>query len=227
MPALPPPRPSVFLLALLGLFLGGCASDPDRRPRPPGGAGQHAPLPTLVGQTEFFDGQILVELRMGAMAGFNRNGDGPGRGGFRAPGDGSLRDAAKAGGFGRRGGPLAGDGERRQGPPGAMARMGARGAGPPVMIHLRFTNRGTTPVELHVVDFLSPLGNFVVSPEKIALAPGESAEAEPMSSALAREAGDGEIVLQLQSDGRRETRSVPLTRENPPDSESENSDQAL
>ena len=56
------------------------------------------------------------------------------------------------------------------------------GGGRPVMIHLRFTNRGTTTVGLQIADFLSPLGNFVVRPEKLTLEPGQSLETEPMTA---------------------------------------------
>jgi hypothetical protein len=78
------------------------------------------------------------------------------------------------------------------------------------MIHLRFTNRGTEPVELRITDFLSPLGNFVVTPEKLTLAAGASAEVEPMTSGLAGQVAGGEITLKLQIADKRETKLVPL-----------------
>lgn len=86
-------------------------------------------------------------------------------------------------------------------------------AGPAVAIHLKFTNHGPEPVELHVTDFLSPLGNFVVTPETLTLAPGASAETDPLASSLARQMGAGEITLTLQLGTRRESKAVPMQTE--------------
>jgi hypothetical protein len=95
------------------------------------------------------------------------------------------------------------------------------------MIHLRFTNRGTEPADLRIADFLSPLGNFVVSPEKLTLAPGASAEVEPMTSGLAGQIAGGEITLKLQLGDRRETKVVPLAVEARPGPETGKSGQTL
>ena len=67
-------------LLLVAFLFSGCASDDG--PRPPGGkdAVRPAPLPNLAGQETFFDGQILAEMKVGAMTGFNPQGM-PGGGG--------------------------------------------------------------------------------------------------------------------------------------------------
>ncbi len=78
------------------------------------------------------------------------------------------------------------------------------------MIHLRFTNRGTTTVGLQIADFLSPLGNFVVRPEKLTLEPGQSLETEPMTSQLAGAFTEVTATLVLRLEGRVEKKNFPL-----------------
>lgn len=200
-------------LLLIGcLAAAGCASD--RPGRGPSGRGPRpAPIPNLVGQEKFFDGQITAEVRVGALAGFDRGGEGA----ARTPGDRPRR----YGGGGEPGGPGGGGPGMR--PPGEMGgdearpAMGMRPtetrAAPPVAIHLRFTNHGTAPVDLAIVDFLSPLGNFVVQPSTLRLEPGQSAAVEPMASRLAGEVASGEITLKLQIGGSRESKTIVLQRE--------------
>jgi hypothetical protein len=222
-------RPQL-LLATVMLFLAACASDTDERPRPPKATREQRALPTLAGQAAFFDGQILAEIRVGALAGFDRSGDGASRdgahgrrGGFRMRGTGGMHDTDGLGSGSHRGGPPPDAEGAREGAP--VIRPMDRMAGPPVMIHLRFTNHGTERVELRIVDFLSPLGNFVVQPEKLVLEPGQSAETEPMTSRIAGEASDSEITLNLQAGARRETKTMELRRE--PDPENGNTGHPL
>ena len=86
----------------------------------------------------------------------------------------------------------------------------AANANPPVMIHLRFTNNGTTQAELLVADFLSPLGNFVIEPEKLTLAPGQTLEVEPMTSRLVGEISQATVTLALRLAGHGEKKSIVL-----------------
>jgi hypothetical protein len=154
------------------------------------------------------------------MAGFDRSEDGEARH------EGRSRRRGPPGGFNGGGmGSGTGGSERGTGPGGGEDRPepGMRPAmamsGPPVAIHLRFTNRGSTAADLRIMDFLSPLGNFVVHPSSLRLEPGQSLEVEPMASGLASEAGSGEITLSLQLDDIRETKAVTLQSEaasNPP-----------
>lgn len=87
---------------------------------------------------------------------------------------------------------------------------------PPVAIHLRFTNDGSAPAELEIVDFLSPLGNFVVNPSRLKLDPGQSLEVEPMASRLAGDVTAGEVSLALRLDNADESRKVTLQPEAAP-----------
>lgn len=215
------------LLIIATLLLAACASDD----RPAGKRGAHVePLPTLSGRQDFFGGQITAEVKVGAMTGFSREGDGSAEGGKEGRHGRHGGGGGFGGGMGMGGGrPPRGEGgpgESEGGPrPATMRRAGP--SGPPVMIHLRFTNHGSAPVELRIADFLSPLGNFVVSPEKLTLAPGASAEVEPMTSGLAGQVAGGEITLKLQVGDQRETKTVPLQVEAPPSPGTGKSGQSL
>jgi hypothetical protein len=224
-PTIPTIRRGVIASALIALALAGCAGGPER-PGPGKRGARPEPMPTLTGQAGFFDGQVVAEVKIGAMTGFKTEG-GPGAGGGERPRGrhgGGFGGGMGGGGHGPRGesGP---GGEPGGGPRTAGLRGGL--SGPPVMIHLRFTNRGPEPVELRIADFLSPLGNFVVQPDKLTLAPGASAEVEPMTSGLAGQISGGEITLRLQLGGKRDTQIVPLHVETSPRPESGNSGQTL
>lgn len=204
--------PTVLLLSLIA---AGCASDEGPRPR----TGRRSPpLPNLTGQETFFDGRIVAELKVGAMTGFNRGSEGPGGGGEDHGG------RRRGGGRGHGGSGMGGGGHHEEGEPGPdsatpeqtqlrTARRAEQMGSPPVMIHLRFTNTGSERAELVIADFLSPLGNFVVTPEKLSLEPGQSVEVEPMTSRLAGEITGGEISLALHLGSRQETKTITLQPE--------------
>jgi hypothetical protein len=228
---LPAIRHGVTVSALItfALAFAGCASGPER-PGPGKRGARAESIPTLAGQAEFFDGRIVAEVKIGAVTGFKAKGE-PDAGGGERP-----RGRHGGGGFGGgMGGPGGGGhGPRGEGSPGDEPGEGPRitgmrsgMTGPLVLIHLRFVNRGTEPVELRIADFLSPLGNFAVQPEKLTLAPGASAEVEPMTSGLASQISGGEITLKLQLGGRRDTQVVPLHVEAGSRPESGNSGQTL
>lgn len=215
-------------LLLISVAFAGCASGPDQRPGRQ--TGRREPIPTLSGSQAFFDGQIAAEVRIGAMEGFPRGG--PDQGEVSREGRRGRRGGGGGFGGGLSGGPGmtspegAGPGELREGPRGGGARRSAP-SGPPVMIHLKFTNLGTEATELRIADFLSPLGNFVVHPEKLTLAPGASVEVEPMTSGLAQQVGGGDVSLTLQLGPRQETKTVPLQAGAEPGPESGKSGQTL
>jgi len=230
--ALPP------VLLVLILFLAGCASDDGPSDHARKGSPRQAPLPNLAGQETFFDGLILAEMKVGAMTGFNPQGE---AGGAGSNGEGNLRGHGMGGlsvggigmggggmgGGGSHGGGMGGGGGRR--PPGGdgssvdpdntdkqrqmAARRADRMGAPPVMIHLRFTNTGRERVDLVIADFLSPLGNFVVTPGKLSLDPGQTVEVDPMTSRLAGEITGGEISLNLRLGGKQESKTITLKLE--------------
>jgi hypothetical protein len=200
-------------LLALTLFTAGCASEEGSR------NGRHPPKtppPNLTGRETFFDGRIVAELKVGAMTGFDR---GPER-----SAEGGEHTGRRRGGHGRGSG-MGGGGHREEGggtgyestspeqTQQRIARQADRAGSPPVMIHLRFTNTGSERAELVIADFLSPLGNFVVTPEKLSLEPGQAVEVEPMASRLAGEISGGEISLNLRLGGRSETKTIALQLE--------------
>lgn len=207
------------LAVLFASFTAGCHSDPGPGRRGgPAGARAKPPAP-MAGQDTFFDGQILAEIHVGTDGMPDAAPEGSGPGGEsegrrrRGGGSGRVSVAGGTGGFGGNvaGGVPFGEGGRPardfSGAPGPRPMLGG---GRPVMIHLRFTNHGTTAVELHITDFLSPLGNFVVRPEKLTLEPGQSLETEPMTSQLAGAFSEVTATLALRLDGRAEKRSFSL-----------------
>lgn len=210
--------PAVTILVMLA---AGCGSDPgpDRRGGP-AGARAKPPAP-MAGQDTFFDGLVLAEIHVGtdgmpdaAPDGSGRNGGGEDRR-RRGGGSGRMSVAGGTGGFGGNiaGGVPFGEGGRPSREFGGAPAAGTRpmlGGGRLVMIHLRFTNRGTAAIELQVADFVSPLGNFVVRPEKLTLEPGQSRETEPMTSQLAGAFSEVTATLVLRLDGRAEKKSFPL-----------------
>jgi hypothetical protein len=210
------------LLSLLCLA-AGCASDDGPR-RAAGPGGHHRPFPTMAGHADYFDGGLLAEIRVGAMAGFEPGGGGGGPGGTHggrphrggggmSMGGGGMGMGMGGGGGGRHRGDGEGPGGSEPDPDRtrvmALQRADAGGA-PPVMIHLRFTNQSAAHVDLEIVDFLSPLGNFVIEPGKLSLEPGQSIEVEPMTSRLAGDVSGGEIKLSLRRAGATETQVVTL-----------------
>jgi hypothetical protein len=198
------------------LFAAGCGSEPRPGPRGAGGPARRAFTP-MAGQESFFDGQILAEIHVGtegmpevppAGGGGNRE-DGP-RGGRRGGGRMSV-----TGGGGGISGNMAGDvpygeGGRPARNVGGGPRPGALGGGRPVMIHLRFTNNTDAAVELRIRDFVSPLGNFAVRPEKLTIEAGQSLETEPMTSQLAGTLTEAPATLGLHLRGRAEKKTFPL-----------------
>lgn len=200
--------PFALLLALAGCSSdggpgeqGGAATGPRRKPPTP-----------MAGHESFFDGQILAEISVGTE-GLPQGGPGDGggnrSGGNRMGGGGGRLNIAGSGGAvggnisggipfggGREGRGRRGEDGEGGGSPGPRPMLGAMGR--PVMIHLRFTNQGAATVTLTIDDFVSPLGNFAVRPEKLVLEAGQSLETEPMTSQLAGEFSETDVTLVLR-----------------------------
>jgi len=208
--------PAVMTLLVLA---AGCSSDPGPGRRGgPAGARTKPPAP-MAGQDTFFDGSILAEIHVGTQGMPDATPDGSAASGGgearQRRGSGRMSVAGGTGGFGGNiaGAVPLGEGGRTPRDFGGAPAAGPRlmtGGGRPVMIHLRFTNQGTAPVELQIADFLSPLGNFVVRPEKLTLEPGQSLETEPMTSQLAGTFTEAIATLALRRGARAEKKSFPL-----------------
>jgi hypothetical protein len=216
-------RPGSIVSALaIACLSGGCSSDEPGH-RAGGATHRQSHLPPLAGQAVFFNGQITAELNVGNGPGFDGNPakDDETPGTEHKPhgsGGGGMHMGGGGGGGGRHHG---GDSDSGgpEGDPSAQVerehlqamRHSAASTNPPVMIHLRFTNNGTTHADLLIADFLSPLGNFVVQPEKLALEPGQTVEVEPMTSRLADEISATTVTLALRLAGQGEKQSIPLS----------------
>lgn len=210
------------LSMILLLAFAGCSSEPGPRGRRGGADGPRGKAPTpMAGQEGFFDGQILAEISVGtdgmpepgAGAGGGERSGGRGRrggggGGLSIAGAGGLVGGNVSGGvpFGGGGRPPRDFGGEQAGPRPMMA--GAMGR--PVMIHLRFTNQGQATVTLRIDDFVSPLGNFAVRPEKLVLEPGQSLETEPMTSQLAGAFSETDVILALRIGDQAERKTFRL-----------------
>jgi len=81
---------------------------------------------------------------------------------------------------------------------------------PPVTLHLVLTNSGPGTLSVTIDDFESDLGNFVVDPDVIVLAPGQTAEPTPMVSQLGVTSDDIPVTVSLIVAGQKETRKIEV-----------------
>jgi hypothetical protein len=90
----------------------------------------------------------------------------------------------------------------------AKARRAAGSPMPPVTLKVAFENRGTEPVEIEVTEVNSDLGNFVVRPSKLTIAPGQSGMLEPMVSQLGVTSDEIPLKLAVRYGGKKEQQVV-------------------
>jgi hypothetical protein len=211
-----------FTLAL-GL-VAGCSSGDEFRPiRQPETqrAATRASIPEMAGDARFFDGQIETEVQLGRGSFAPRasaDSETGGRNGRGGPGGVSGGfGGGRRGGRGMGGGPrnadLAATGEG----PGRTNNAGAIRASqePPVRLRLRVTNHGAEPADIEVTDFDSSLGNFVVQPRKLTIAPGQSVEMDPMNSQLGVAGGEIPLTVGVRANGKTEKQTVTLKQKEP------------
>jgi len=86
---------------------------------------------------------------------------------------------------------------------------------PPVRLQLRLTNHGSESAEVEVLEFNSPLGNFVVLPKKITIAPGAATTAEPMTSRLGLGGTSIPLTIRLRHQGKTEQQEMILEKSAP------------
>ncbi len=79
---------------------------------------------------------------------------------------------------------------------------------PPVTLHLILTNQGSVPLAVTIDDFESELGNFVVDPEVLQVAPGQTAEPTPMVSQLGVSSANIPVTVTLIVSGQKETQKI-------------------
>ena len=81
---------------------------------------------------------------------------------------------------------------------------------PPVTLRLKFQNQSTGILTFSIEDFESDLGNFAVHPATLSLAPGQTAEPDPMTSQLGVTADAIPMKLALKSSGPTETQTIQV-----------------
>ncbi len=176
------------------------------------------PAPDMAANGTFFDGRIGVEILLGSNGFSHRPGDDKTDTSDATSSSGSPR-AGRGGGRRSRGGGGGGDQSAQRGSDDDEPTPHIRATNaPPVRLHLRLTNHGSLPADVEVVDFNSDLGNFVVEPGKIALAPGAAVEAEPMISRLGVNADEIPVTVNLRMAGHSDKQVLTLHVVAPPTS---------
>ena len=169
------------------------------------------PIPRMEARGMFFDGQVEAEALL-ARAGTYWARDN------ESGGTSTAGQQSSDGGMGRGGGHGGGHrGGGRGADPGGNADGGSPQTPPihainhpAIELRLRLTNHGNAPITIEVVDFNSDLGDFVVLPEKIAVLPRKSVEADPMVSRLGVYATEIPLTVKLKIDGRSDQQVLTL-----------------
>jgi hypothetical protein len=82
-----------------------------------------------------------------------------------------------------------------------------------MVFRIQFTNTSGAPATFAVWEFNSGIGNFAVRPERFELAPGASAEVQPMTTRLGL-GGDGlQVALTLRTRAGEERQVITLHAE--------------
>jgi hypothetical protein len=79
---------------------------------------------------------------------------------------------------------------------------------PPVTLHLILTNNGQSTLSVTTDDFVSDLGNFVVDPEVVEIAPGATVALTPMVSELGVSSPTIPVTVSLIVSKQKETQVV-------------------
>jgi hypothetical protein len=206
-----------LLLAAAALVIGlsnGCSHRP---PMNRGAEAADTAVPAMSASTTFFDGKLVVEANLGRGFAGGSIGGGPGgrhggSGGGGPRGGGPMSMGGGPGlGSGPSGGPMGGpDGSGGPGFSGGPTMHGSNQ--PPVALRLRLTNHSTETIEATFVLCKSELGDFAVRPEKLALAPGQTAEPESMTSRLGIPSDELILRVSLRVGGKTEQKDLVLRR---------------
>jgi hypothetical protein len=81
---------------------------------------------------------------------------------------------------------------------------------PPVTLHLILTNTGPEEITVKMLDFNSDLGNFVIDPDSVKIAPGQTAEPTPMVSQLGVSSDELPFTVRLQLGKVKESRTISV-----------------
>lgn len=192
------------LCVLAAFFIAGCAS-PDR-PEHEGRARPHVVQPTLKDSAMFFDGGVEAEISLQPIVFHLPRGEGDADGatsGHRSRGYGGRRGGGDRGYGGSRN--IDNDGESGPAP---MHRP--LGAPPRIELRGKFTNKTNAPIVIAVTDVTSALGNFAIRPEKLTLAPSESAEIDPLPALYPDPIDELTVDVRIRYAGKSENHSLRL-----------------
>lgn len=81
---------------------------------------------------------------------------------------------------------------------------------PPIALRLRLTNKSKETIEVTFVLCKSELGDFAVRPEKLALAPDQTAEPDSMTSRLGLPSDELVLRVSLKVNGKVEQKDLVL-----------------
>lgn len=222
------PLTGLVLTAALAFPVAFAVTGCFHRPPPGGGDSMAVAVPNMSAQDSFFDGKLLVEANLGR--GFSGRGMGGAPGGGRGGPGGGHRGGSMSmgmgGSMGGMGGGMGG-GPGGHGGGGSMGEMGGGPGGsslgapvmhesnqPPVALRLRLTNKSKETVEVVFVLCKSELGDFAVRPEKLALAPEQSGEPDPMTSRLGLPSDEVILRVGLRMAGKTEQKDLILRAHN-------------
>lgn len=96
------------------------------------------------------------------------------------------------------------------GPPGGGGAAPVRVLPTRQVLHVALTNHAATPLAISVTDVTSLLGNFAVRPEHLTIAPGETAELEPMMANSADNYEELDVTLAIRKDGHTDQQTLAL-----------------
>ncbi|HWL14497.1 MAG TPA: hypothetical protein VNR00_02760 [Opitutus sp.] len=192
-----PVRPAIGLVAFALAWCAGCSTPRDRE----FAEAAMSPPVAMAGATRFFDGKVLVSATLGRAARPHPEGSG----GRDGSGQRWRRDRPPGGMSGGMMGPA---GERRDDDvPTPRVRVAG---GPHLTLRVTLKNTSPVPLTIQIRDVNSDLGNFVVRPERVELAPDQTAELEPMSSELGNVVGDIPVQISLRAENKTESNSLVL-----------------
>ena len=202
--------PSRLLIAASAAFfsLTGCSHQPPEFDPHVEQMKAEAEKPAMSAEDTFFEGKLLVEANLGHGFGGRGSRGGPGGGGHRGggkhmggsgPGEGRGMGGSEGPGSGGEGGGFSEGG-------GAIHESNM----PPAALRLRLTNTGKETMEVTFTLCKSELGDFAVRPEKLALAPGQSAEPDHMTSRLGLTTDELVLKVGLRLAGKVEQKDLVL-----------------
>lgn len=183
----------LVLLALImalvtPLALLGCSAPPSRP--------HSMTQPRLEAQTTFVAGALQVRVTLEPFS-------------LAAPARGDESADGRGGGGGGRPPPPGAGGPAEMDESGATARFSA-GAIPRIQLRVAVTNTSRETLGFAITDVVSALGNFAVRPERLSLAPGQSAQIDPFCSAFPEALTALTVEVRLRHAGQTETHTLQL-----------------